>query len=231
MSNINEKAGAGESINNFIQKNRKPVFIGLGVFAAVFAGFVVSLSVADALEKRAINAAEEFGRRFDALRFNINEESSAADVEALLRDLNDFAPKNSGYAGGRAWGLIGAIHADKKEWADAEKAYTSAANTASRTYLGAISWFNAAVAAEEQGKLPEAVEFYQKSLSSSGAFPAAPRAQFSIGRLKEAGNDRDAALEAYRAVISGWPYDTVWTNLAHSKIIALETAAPGRPAE
>jgi tetratricopeptide (TPR) repeat protein len=226
MSNINEKISVSESINNFVQKNRKPIFITLGLFALVFAGFVVSLSVAEALGKRALSAAEEFTQRFEALRFSINEESSAADVEALLGDLNDFALKNSGYAGGKAWGLIGAIHADKKEWADAETAYVNAANTASKTHLGAVSWFNAAAAAEEQGKLSEAIDFYQKSLSLSGVFPAAPRAQFSIGRLKEAGNDREAALEAYRAVISGWPSDAVWTNLAYSKIIALETANP-----
>jgi hypothetical protein len=32
----------------------------------------------------------------------------------------------------------------------------------------------------------------------------------------------DAALEAYREVITRWPYDAVWTSLAQSRIIALE---------
>jgi len=53
-------------------------------------------------------------------------------------------------------------------------------------------------------------------------FPAAPRAQFSVGRLRESLNEDEKAIEAYRAVISSWPNDQVWTNLARSRIIALE---------
>jgi tetratricopeptide (TPR) repeat protein len=226
MSSTNEKTNITEGINKFVRENRKPLFIGLGLFCVAFIAFVASLSITEALRKKAIGAVEEFDRRFEVLRFNINEESSAADVEALLKDLDGFARKNSGYAGGRAWGIIAAIRADKKEWAEAETAYANAARTASKTYLCPISWFNAAVAAEEQGKISEALDFYRESLSFPDSFPAAPRAQFSIGRLREGLNDRDAALEAYRTLTSSWPYDAVWSNLAHSRITALETVNP-----
>jgi tetratricopeptide (TPR) repeat protein len=223
MTGVNEKVNVNDRINVFVQKNRKTIFVSLGAVVIVLAGIIAFLSISDALSKRAISAAEELNRRYEALRFNITEEASAIDVEALLNDLNDFARKNSGYAGGRAWSIIAGIHADKKEWAPAEEAWTSAAKAASKTYLGPVSYFNAAVAAEEQGKTPEAIDLYARSVALSIAFTAAPRAQFSIGRLKETQNEREAALEAYRAVISGWPTDTVWTNLAHSRIIALET--------
>jgi len=62
-------------------------------------------------------------------------------------------------------------------------------------------------------------------------FSSAPRAQFSVGRLHETLNENEKAVEAYRAVISSWPYDQIhdqiWTNLARSRIIALEAKTGG----
>jgi tetratricopeptide (TPR) repeat protein len=217
-----EKMTLDEGINEFVRKYRKPIVISLGAIVLVLAGTVASLSLVDVLRKKAISAAEEFDRRYESLRFNISDESKVSEVEALLAELGAFAKKTSGYAGGRAWSIIAGIHADKKEWAASEAAWTSAARTASKSYLAPIAYFNAAVAAEEQGKTAEAITFYTRAITHPAAFPAAARAQFAIGRLKEP-EDRDAAIEAYRAVISGWPSDAVWTSLAHSRIISLET--------
>ena len=227
MQNPNEKPNLSEGINDFVQKNRKTIFLSLGVIVLLLAGCIAALSLMDMLRQKAISTAEELSARYESLRFTIAEESSAADVEALLADLEAFAKKNSGYAGGRAWALAAGIRSDKKEWEQAETAWASAAETAAKTYLGPAAWFNAGIAAEEQGKNAEALEYYAKSLSPAIVFPAASRAQFSIGRLKEALNDNAAAIEAYRAVITNWPYDTVWTNLAHSRIAALEPKDTG----
>jgi tetratricopeptide (TPR) repeat protein len=222
MSNVHEKDGAGGGINEFIQKNRKPIFVSFSVLFLLFVGFIVAFSLLGALRKKAISEVEGLNARYEALRFTIAEESSAADVEALLGDLEAVAKKTSGYAGGRAWAIIAGIHGDKKEWAEAEAAWTSAAKAAAKTYLASAAWFNAGAAAEEQGRVDEAVGCYTQSLANTEAFPAAPRAQFAIGRLKEAQGDHAAAIAAYREVISKWSYDTVWNNLAQSRIIALE---------
>jgi tetratricopeptide (TPR) repeat protein len=221
--NANETVSMSERINEAVQKNRKPIFISLGAAVLLLAGVIAALSLADVFRKKAISAAEDFNRRYEELRFTISEESSAARVEALLAELNAFAPKHSGYAGGRAWSIIAAVHADKKEWAESDAAFLAAARAAAKTYLAPAAYFNAAVAAEEQGKSAEAIEYYMRSVSYPGTFPGAARAQFSIGRLRESQNANADAIEAYRAVISGWPYDPVWTALAHSRIIALET--------
>jgi len=154
---------------------------------------------------------------------SITEDYFSDDVKSFLEELTEFAQKNSGYAGGRAWLLIGGIHSAKKEWAEAETAYAEAAKTAAKTYLASLAWFNAAVAAEEQGKTPEAIGYYDNSLTTPVVFSAAPRAQFSVGRLYETLDEDEKAIEAYRSVISDWSYDQVWTNLARSRIIALET--------
>jgi tetratricopeptide (TPR) repeat protein len=222
MSNANEQVNINEAVNGFVQKNRKAIFIIIGFIALAAAVFIAVVSIMDVVRKRAIDRMEELSRRYETLRFDINEASKEADLAELLRELNEFAEKNSGYAGGQVWAIIGSIHADKKEWAEAEKAYTSAAKAAAKTYLAPVSYFNAAAAAEEQEDFAGAIDLYTKSVANSSIFPAAARAQFAIGRLREAQEDREAALEAYRGVVAGWPSDTVWTNLAWSRIIFLE---------
>jgi tetratricopeptide (TPR) repeat protein len=223
MQNVTETVNLNERINEFVQKNRKTIFISLGLIVLILVGTVASLSLIDVLQKKAISDVEELNRRYETLRFNIAEESVAADVETLLSDLNALAKKNPGYAGGKALSIAASIHADKKQWPEAESAWRAAAQAAPKTYLAPLAYYNAAAAAEEQGKTAEAIDLYTQSANHPASFPAAAHAQFSAGRLNEALNNNAAALEAYRSLITKWPNDTTWTNLAHSRIIALET--------
>jgi tetratricopeptide (TPR) repeat protein len=233
MQKPNEKQGAdndanlSERINEFIQKNRKPIFAAAASVIVLLIAVIAAFSLMDVFRNRAIAAVEDFNSRYETMRPSITEEYFSEDVASFLEELTAFAKKNSGYAGGRAWLLIGGIYAEKKDWEQAEAAYTAAARAAAKIYLGPVAWFNAAAAAEEQGKTPEAIEYYNSSLDSPAEFSAAPRARFSVGRLHETLNEDEKAIEAYRAVISGWPYDQVWTNLARSRIIALETKTDG----
>jgi tetratricopeptide (TPR) repeat protein len=227
MQTENEKTGMGDGINEFIQKHRKPIFISAASALFLLIAFIAALSFIGMLRGKAISASEEFNDRYETLRPFITEnpssdEAAEKDVGEFLAELEIFAKKNSGYAGGKAWSIIGTIYSEKKEWAQAEAAWASAAETAKKTYLAPLAWFNAGAAAEEQGKTEAAIEYYTHSLDFAADFPEAPRAQFAIGRLNEALNQNDAAIEAYRAVISDWPYDKVWTSLSHSRIIVLE---------
>lgn len=226
MQNESEKPVTGatlnERINEFVQKHRKPIFILTGLIMLSLIAFIASLSIADMMGGRSISAVEEFGSRYEALRPSITEEYSSVDVAELVAEIERFAAGKKGYAGGKAWSIIGNIHSDRKDWPAAEAAWVSAANAAKKTYMVPLAYFNAGVAAEEQGKAEAAIEFYSSSLAYSADFPAAPRAQFAIGRLRESLNDRAAAIEAYRAVISGWSYDRIWSSLARSRIVALE---------
>jgi tetratricopeptide (TPR) repeat protein len=176
----------------------------------------------ESLRKKANIAIEELGSRYEALLPTITEDFSAVDVENLISDLTSFAKKTSGYAGGKAWSLIGSIHSEKKEWAEAEEAFVAAANVAPKIYLAPVAWYNAGVTAEEQGKTEEAIGYYTKSIAAPAGFSSAPHAQFSIGRLRESLGETAAAVDAYRAVISDWSYDQVWVNLAYNRIIVLE---------
>jgi tetratricopeptide (TPR) repeat protein len=233
MQKQNEKQGVdkepdfGEKINEFIQKNRKPIFFTAVALLIILIAIITTLSLMDVFRNKAIAAVEELNDRYEAILPSINEDYFSEDVNSLLDELTAFAKSHSGYSGGRAWLIIGGIHAAKNEWADAETAYASAAKKAGRIYIAPLAWFNAAAAAEEQGKTAEAIEYYSSSLTTQADFSSAPRAQFSVGRLHETLNEDEKAIEAYRAVISGWPYDQVWTNLARSRIIALETKTAG----
>ena len=222
MQNPDEETKVGQRINDFIQRNRKPIFIFSGAVILLIVLSIAVFSLMDLFRKRAIDAVEDFSSRYEDLQGIINEDFASGDIAELIAEVEPFAQRNSGYAGGKAWSIIASIHSEKEEWAEAEAAWVQAAGKATKTYLAPLAWFNAAVAAEEQGKAEQAIEYYASSLSAPAGFASAARAQFSIGRLRETLNERDEAIAAYQAVISLWPYEGVWANLARSRIIALE---------
>jgi tetratricopeptide (TPR) repeat protein len=211
-----------ERFNGFVKNYRVPIFIILGAILLALMGFIAVFSVSNALRKKATSEVEELISRYEALLPLPEDGTASPDMESLLSDIEAFAKKTPGYAGGRAWAMLAAIYGEKKEWPETEVAWAGAAKAAGKTYLAPIAWFNAAVAAEEQGRNEQAIEYYAKSLESPASFPSAPQAQFSIGRLKEGTGDREGALEAYRALISELSYNTVWKNFAQSRILALE---------
>ncbi|MDR3343004.1 MAG: tetratricopeptide repeat protein [Treponema sp.] len=216
-----EPLSISEKINNFIQKKRKVLVIGMISIIVLLVVLIAVLSIRDTLQSKALSKVEDFTRRYEVLRVDVNEPSKETEVTALVDELAAFAPKNSGYAGARGYAMLASIHGDKKNWEAAEKAWTNAARIGAKTYLAPVSLFNAAVAAEEQDNIPGAIALYEESVSLGAIFPAAPKAQFSIGRLQEAQNNKDAAIEAYRTLMSTWPNDTTWTNLAQNRIIFL----------
>ncbi|MDR1972497.1 MAG: tetratricopeptide repeat protein [Treponema sp.] len=218
MAETKEAYSLGDRIDNFIQNKRRGILICAGALVVLLAAFVGAAAIRDKLRENAIREVENFAGRYDELRFTIADDTEAA--AALLEELSAFAPKASGYPGARAYALIAGIRGDKKEWAEAEQAWREAAKKAGRSYLAPVALFNAAAAAEEQGKTAEAIALYGECISES--FPSSPRAQFAIGRLEEKLGNRENALAAYQALRTNWPADTLWRNLAQSRIISLE---------
>jgi tetratricopeptide (TPR) repeat protein len=238
MQNENTNENIADKINEFVQRNRKGIFIILGLFVVIFAGIIIYLSVSDSSQKKAIAGIEELGMKYSEIKAEAEEEiidgevveaseeakeKKEAELDALLEDLNKFAKGKRGYAAGKAWSMIGQIYSGREDWAAAETAFLNVDKAAPKTYLAPISLFNAAAAAEEQGKIETAIEYLQRCVSHKFTFPAVPRAQFSIGRLYEQLGDFDAASTAYRAILTNWPNIEVWANLAQSRIIAIET--------
>ena len=222
----NDELEISEQIGEFIQKNRRVFVIGLIAVIVILVGFIVVNTVRDKILSNALSKVDSFSRRYDELKSYIGSEDpetllKQAEVFILLEELSDFEGKNSGFAAARAYDISGNIYADQKNWAQAEEAWSNAAKVAAKSYLAPITLYNAAVAAEEQGNTDSAIALYTRVLEYGNSFPSAPRAQFSIGRLEESRNNIDAAVEAYRKLLSRWPGDPVWPNLAQSRILVI----------
>ena len=222
MQNKTEKLNIADKISDFVQRNRKGIFITAGIIIVLFTGFVVYLSVSDYLNKKAIAEVEELNRRYEEVRFFLGDDTFSSNIEVLISDLIDFAGSKKGFAAGRAWSIIAKIHSAREEWPQCEEAWQKTSVAGNNTYLGPIALFNAAAAAQEQGKFEQAIEYLKECVEHKFEFPSVPRAQFSIGSLYERLDNYPAALDAYRVVLINWPDMPVWQQLARSRITAIE---------
>jgi len=196
----------------------------MSIIIFLFAGIIVYFSLNSYFQNKAIAEVEELNAKYAELRLLLGDENYNDDVKELLEKLNVFVKGKNGYAGARGWTIIAQIHSGKEDWANAEEAWRNAAKTGVKTYLAPAAFFNAAAAAENQGKIEEAIGLLEKCVSYKYNFPAAPRAQFSIGRLNEQLGNIPAAAAAYRAILTNeqWSKIETWANLAQSRIIAIE---------
>jgi tetratricopeptide (TPR) repeat protein len=215
-----------EKVSDFIQKNRKILFIALIAIVVVLAGFITIITVREKLLERALSQVDEFSRSYETLRVPSDSDdpyivSRMGEIAVLLVNIEGFAARNSGFAAARAYSLAANIHWDQNNRDEAERAWLDAAKAAGKNYLAPVSLYNAAIAAEERGDIETAIAHYKSALEHGDVFPSAVRAQFSIGRLEESRNRKDAAIEAYRNVLNGWPNDPIWPNLAQSRLLVL----------
>jgi tetratricopeptide (TPR) repeat protein len=221
-----EKRGFGDALADFIRNRRRELLVVMIATLVLVMGFIAFYAVRSSLREKANSVVEDFAKRYETLVIDINEEEKAEEAQTLLDELGAFAKKTSGYAGARAYSLTASIHAEQKNWALAESAWRNSAAKAGKSYLAPVSLFNAAVAAEEQGNLDQAIELYAESAAHGSNFPAAARAQFAIGRLRESQGDIPAALDAYKLIPEKWADESAWINLAQSRIIVLSNTAP-----
>jgi len=222
MQNKTESPKVADRITDFIQKNRKGIFIITGIIVFLFAAFVSNIAVSDYLNKKYIAEVEELSRRYEDIAYLIGDDPFASNIEALISDSKQFAGNKKGLPAGKAWSIAANIYAERKDWPQCEEAWQKAAVAANKSYLGPIALFNAAAAAQEQGKYVEAIEYLEKCVGHKFEFPSAPRAQFSIGSLYERLGNYPEALVAYREVLIKWPELPVWQQLARSRIAAIE---------
>ena len=221
--NPKDEVTLSQRVNDFIQKNRKILFISLIAIIVILAGFIITVITRERAQANAISQVDAFNRRYAELHPHINtgDVMQQAEIAILLVELQDFQNRASGFPAARAYTITANVFTEMQRWAEAEEAWVNAARAAGRTYLAPISFFNAAVAAEEQGNIQGAIDHYARAVAFGDVFHFAARAQFSIGRLEEQRNNREAALAAYRILLARWPNDPVWPNLAQNRMILL----------
>ena len=215
-----------EKIGELIQKNRMRLLVGFGAIVLIIAGFIIVSVVREKNLSNALTKLDALNRRYGSLKASISGEeemslSQSSELAVLLADINEFEHKNSGFAAARAYTLSANIYMDQKNWGLAEEKWVKASEAAHKTYLAPIAVYNAAVSAEENGKIEAAIAYYSKAAGYEESFPEAARAQFSVGRLEESRNNKNSAIAAYRNLLAKWPNDPVWPNLAQDRLLIL----------
>ena len=223
IKKTNDELTFNQKVYEFVQKNRRTLFISLIAIVVILVGLIIIVTVRERMQANALSRVDEFNRRYEDLREHINggDLVQMAEVAILVAELADFQSRASGFPAARAFSISANIFSDQENWIGAEDAWANAARTAGGNYLAPIALFNAAVAAEEQGNVQAAIDYYASAIGFGDVFHSAARAQFAIGRLEEGRNNRDAAVGAYRNLLARWPGDPVWANLAQNRLIAL----------
>lgn len=226
MSNDASKASTqvNDRLIDFIQKNRKTLVI---VVVAILGALVATGGVVtflDSSRKKATAEIEGVAAQYADLKSITDEKDRETKVAELTEKVKTYTQKMGGYAKARSFELLGTIYADAKNWAEAEKAWVSASEVDSKSYLAPVALYNAAAAAEERGDSERALQLYSKVADAySDTFPLASRAYFAVGRLSEAKKDLDSAKKAYQKIVDTWPNDG-WSKFANSRLIALSNA-------
>ena len=193
MQNEAKKANINTRINDFTQKNRLFILSAIAAIIVLFFGFIISYSVHNSMQKNSNAKLEDLLNRYESLQPEISSANldHNNDIDLFLSDLEEFAAKRSGYAAGKAYGMLAGISAIKLDWEASETAWINAAKSSKRTFYEPLAWFNAGVSAEEQESFDAAIGHYKKCLASRSDFPSAIQAQFSIGRLFEELGDKE----------------------------------------
>jgi tetratricopeptide (TPR) repeat protein len=214
-----EKTDFKTAFADFLSQNRRPMIIILIVLAVVLVLTVAGILVFNGLRSSSISKVEALADRYTALSTEVNLDERSADVEQLLEDMLSLGSSSFGYAATRSYMLAGGLRAAQLKWEEAASYYETAAQKGAKTYLASVARYNAASAWESAANTEKALENFRLAAADL-EFPASVHAQFNVGRLLEA-SDPSAAEAAYEQIATSWPNETVWINLAESRIISL----------
>ena len=219
--NSEEKPTLSQALSNFFMAHRKVLIASVAaVFVVVIAIVVVAVTRQSGLEK-AYQSINDLMEEWSALSAS---EASDADAESrIITSLEDIASSNKrNFAGARANMSAAEICFAKEDWDAAKGFYDAAAAVSAKYYTTGYALYNAAVCAEELGLLDEASSLFERA-EACASFPQKARCRFNIARIQEKSAGAAAALESYRTMIDLYP-SSQWTDLARSRIIALEIA-------
>ncbi len=216
-----ENRGFSQIVNDFFLA-RKTLFLGiLAVLFLVVIAIAVFTGVSYSKRKAAYESIDACVNEW--LEMYPDEIDSERESE-IIAELETTAAGNRGnLAGARANMSVAGIYFSKKDWTKARDFYVAAADASGKFYLTGLAYFNAGVCADEMGLADEAVDFFSQAVNTE-SFTQKPRAQFNIARVQEQNSRIEEALASYNVMLDLYP-DSEWTDLAHSRIIALEILA------
>lgn len=210
---------SAEKLDSFLTRNRKAILtVALIVVVAVIA-------VAACVVVNAKNTEKGLAK-VDAISYALTQNASdlageelASRQDKALSELASLTGKG-GIVGTRANMLAGDLYFQKKDYENAKTAWVKAAEAKKNAYTAPISYYNAAVSAENLNDLDDALAYYQKAADAED-FLLADHALFNVGRVNEAKQDYAAARDAYNKLNDTNPNGD-WASLAKSRLIALK---------
>ncbi|HDQ13745.1 MAG TPA: tetratricopeptide repeat protein [Sediminispirochaeta sp.] len=227
MSSINqqgEKRSFKQNLSIFLSNNRTALIVIVALIVLSLAGTAVYTVVhQDRLEKSSLLAEELQGLLEDWRDSEEDAEKSelSQEIEKKAKEAIDSYPKM--FAAQRAYLVLGQLAFEKEAWDEALENYGKLADNFGQSYLAPIALMNAAVSSERMNDHQRAISLYQRVVDNySDTFPDASYALLSIGRLYEKMDNSGAAIDAYNEIIDTFS-ESNWTNIAHNRIIYLET--------
>ena len=222
QKNNEEKPTLSQRLSAFFMAHRKVLIAAVAaVFVAVIAMVIATVVRQSSMEK-AYQKIDELVQEWSAL----SSADGPPDTEAesrVIASLEDVASSNGrNFVGARANLTLAEIYYSKEDWDAAKGFYEATAAVSPKFYTTGLALYNAAVCAEEMGLLDEATALFERAEACAN-FPQKARCRFNIARIQETSEGANVALESYRAMVDLYP-SSQWTDLARSRIIALEIA-------
>lgn len=209
-------------VGNFFLAHRKIFLAGLLVVFAVVAALVTMTVVTRAGMASAYDRIQDLLTEWHAL--DPESADAAAAETGILDGLQEVAAENRrNFAGVRANLSLAEIYFAKEDWASAREFYKAAADVPGGFYTEGFALYNAGICAEQMNLPEDAASLFLRAAETE-SFSQKPRSLFAAARVQEQNGSTQKALETYRRILDLYPSSS-WTELAHSRIIALELPA------
>lgn len=214
-----EKATVGEKFTYFFSSYRKILLVLLAVVVVFILGYGITTAVVSNTSKAGLEDIDSISYILTKDSANLSDEDLEKRRAVALSSLEKYNGK-SGVVGVRANMLSAEIKYSQDDYEAAASFWKTAAEKGKKSYTAPLSYFNAASAYEDAGKLDEAESCYGKVVSYKD-FDQITHAKFNLGRVKETKGDKAGAVEVYSELFGSVPDDS-WAKLAESRLIALE---------
>lgn len=213
-----EKKSVSQAVGDFFLARKK---ILLSVLIAAVVILVAAVVVIGVGQRRRKNAYERIYLLMDEWGSIASDSGESAREGEIIAELQSIADANKrNYAGVRSAMSVAEIYFSKKDWAEAKEWYAAAADAPARFYTTGLCLYNAGICSDEMNMPDEAIDFFSRAIKLD-SFTQKPRAQFNIARIQEQNSRIEDAIASYRLMVDLYP-ESEWTDLAHSRIIALE---------
>ena len=222
MALKNDSPTLATSINDVLDKKRKPLFIGFIVVIVAVLGTIIGIVVKENVTAKNLESIDmiNYEMRLDAS--SLSSDEIASRRSAALEKLAPLTAK-SGIVGARASIISAELYFQTADFEKARDLFVKAADLRKKAYFAPDCYFNAGVCSENLGDNENALLYYKKAGDYSD-YLLIDHVLFNIGRLNEALGDLDSAKASYEKLNDLHPTSN-WAKLAKSRILTFKVSS------